>query len=58
MQDANKSHKPAPGEKTFVKALGFIGAQAMDSNPITVDVKDGKIVRFRPLYYDWKYNGL
>jgi len=47
--------KQNDGEETFTKALGFIGAQAMDSNPINVDVKDGKIVRLRPLHYDWKF---
>ena len=47
--------KQAAEEKIFIKALGFIGAQAMDANPINVDVKDGKIVRIRPLHYDWKY---
>jgi molybdopterin guanine dinucleotide-containing S/N-oxide reductase-like protein len=25
-------------------------------NPAVVDVTDGKIVRIRPLHYDWKYN--
>lgn len=52
---ADNAAKLAAGEKTYTKALGFIGAQAMDSNPINVDVKNGKIVRFRPLHYDWKY---
>ena len=49
------TRKQAAEEKIFTKALGFIGAQAMDANPINVDVKNGKIVRLRPLHYDWKY---
>jgi len=55
MVETKSQEKKTMGEKTFTKALGFIGAQAMDSNPINVDVKDGKIVRLRPLHYDWKY---
>ena len=27
-----------------------------DQAPCAVDVKDGKIVRVRPLHYDWKYD--
>jgi molybdopterin guanine dinucleotide-containing S/N-oxide reductase-like protein len=39
---------------TFIKALG-LGAFAIASCPSAVDVKDGKIVRIRPLHYDSKY---
>jgi len=42
-------------EKTIIKGLSFIGAHAMESKPTAVDVKDGKIIRIRPLHYDWKY---
>ena len=41
-------------EKTYVKALG-LGAFAIASEPSAVDVKDGKIIRIRPLHYEWKY---
>jgi molybdopterin guanine dinucleotide-containing S/N-oxide reductase-like protein len=41
-------------EKTCIKALG-LGAFAIASCPSAVDVKDGKIVRIRPLHYDSKY---
>ncbi len=41
-------------EKTFIKALG-LGAFAIASCPSAVDVKNGKIVRIRPLHYDSKY---
>ena len=27
----------------------------MESKPAAVDVKDGRIIRIRPLHYDWKY---
>jgi trimethylamine-N-oxide reductase (cytochrome c) len=41
-------------EKTVIKALGLMGAGG-GGGPCAVDVKDGKIVRIRPLHYDWKY---
>src|SRR3972149_4766441 len=42
-------------EKTVVKGLSFCGI-AQDSNTIQVDCKNGKIVRTRPLHFDWKYS--
>jgi anaerobic selenocysteine-containing dehydrogenase len=49
--------KPGVGpaeEKSFIKGLSLTGAEA--GFPFAVDVKDGKIVRLRPLHYDWKYD--
>jgi anaerobic selenocysteine-containing dehydrogenase len=43
------------GEKTIAKGLGFCG-NGFDANSVFVDVKDGKIVRIRPLHYDDKYD--
>ena len=42
------------GETTIAKGLGFCG-NGFDANSSFVDVKDGKIVRIRPLHYDAKY---
>ncbi len=45
---------PEESEKTVIKALalgGLLGGGA----PCAVDVKNGRIVRIRPLHYDWKY---
>ena len=42
------------GEKTCIKSTGF-SAQGIGSHLAVVDVKDGKIIRIRPLAYDWKY---
>jgi molybdopterin guanine dinucleotide-containing S/N-oxide reductase-like protein len=42
------------GEKSLVKDISFCGA-SFCSNSSVVDVRDGKIVRVRPLHYDWKY---
>lgn len=41
-------------EETIVKGLCFIGV-GTDSNTIEADVKDGKLVRIKPLHYDRKY---
>jgi trimethylamine-N-oxide reductase (cytochrome c) len=41
-------------EKTFIKGGSLSGGQS--GYPCSVDVKDGKIVRIRPLHYDWKYD--
>jgi molybdopterin guanine dinucleotide-containing S/N-oxide reductase-like protein len=43
-------------EKTVVRALGLSGG-IYGGAPCAVDVKDGKILRIRPLHYDWKYDG-
>lgn len=44
-------------EKTIVKGLGFCSIAA-DSNTVQMEIKDGKILRIRPLHYDWKYQNL
>jgi len=44
-----------PGKvKTVVKGLSF-GGVTEDANAGMVDIKDGKIIRIRPLHFDWKY---
>jgi molybdopterin guanine dinucleotide-containing S/N-oxide reductase-like protein len=44
------------GEKTIVKGLGFCGNEPLaGSNAVAVDVKDDRIVRIRPLHFDWQY---
>jgi len=42
------------GERTYVKGLGFCG-NGIDGNLTEVDVKDGKIIRIKPLRYTRKY---
>jgi molybdopterin guanine dinucleotide-containing S/N-oxide reductase-like protein len=44
---------PQGPEKTTIKALGFLGVSG--GAPCAVDYKDGKVIRIRPLHYDWKY---
>ena len=48
-------NKPVNGEQTYLKGLGFCSVSA-DANSSIVDVKNGKIVRIRPLHFDWKYD--
>jgi len=54
MLEKVKRRKGAEGEEAFVIGLGFCGCFC-GSNTAVTDVKDGKIVRIRPLHYDWKY---
>ena len=50
-----KGSETEGAEKTFIKALG-LGGVVGGGAPCAVDVKDGKIVRIRPLHFDWKYD--
>jgi len=53
-----KKDKPGveAGEvKSFVKGLSLADF-GIDGNPSVVDVRRGKIVRIRPLHYEWKYD--
>ena len=43
------------GETTLIRDISFCGVPENGSNASMVDVKDGKIVRIRPMHYDWKY---
>ncbi len=43
-----------PGAKTLIRDISFCGV-ANGANACMVDVDDGRIVRIRPLHYDWKY---
>jgi len=54
MVEKEKLMKEAEKEKTFVIGLGFCG-NGIDGNTSEVDVKDGKIIRIRPLHFDRKY---
>src|SRR4030066_2044920 len=42
-------------DKTVIRALALAGLDRGGA-PCAVDVKDGRIVRVRPLHYDWKYD--
>jgi anaerobic selenocysteine-containing dehydrogenase len=49
----NASKKDA-GEQQNVVGLGFCGPSA-GSNTSVAEAKDGKLIRLRPLHFDWKY---
>jgi molybdopterin guanine dinucleotide-containing S/N-oxide reductase-like protein len=44
-----------PAEKSLLRGLSFCGV-AMDGNSVVVDVRNNKVIRIRPLHYDWKYD--
>ena len=54
MKDEGKKVKSNTGEHTFIKGLGFCSIDS-DGNTSEIDVKDGKIIRIRPLHFDKKY---
>ena len=50
------SDPPAYGaDKTVIKALGLSGG-IFGASPSSVDVKDGKVIRIRPLHWDKDYD--
>lgn len=51
-------NKSAPStERSLIKGLSFISSPSSgDANTSVVDVKDGRVVRVRPLHFDWKYD--
>ena len=51
---AEKEVKAAGEEKTYIKGLGFCSF-GIGANVAEVDVKDGKIIRVRPLRFDKAY---
>jgi len=64
MVEKEQSKKP-PKEKgsmlnvagqTLIRDISFCGVPENGSNASMVDVKDGKIIRIRPMHYDWKYD--
>jgi molybdopterin guanine dinucleotide-containing S/N-oxide reductase-like protein len=50
----NESVNQTGTVSTTVKALGFLGVGG--GAPCSVDYKDGKVIRIRPLHYDGKYD--
>lgn len=54
-QEVSKKDSQTEGEKTVIKTLGLASSYG-GGTPCGVDVKNGSIVRIRPLHYDWKYD--
>jgi len=49
-----KSNNQVGKVKTTIKSLGLLGVTG--GAPCAVDTKDGRVIRIRPLHYDWKYD--
>jgi hypothetical protein len=47
--------KATGADKTVIKALGLSGG-IFGACPSAVDVKDGRVVRIRPLHWDSEYD--
>jgi anaerobic selenocysteine-containing dehydrogenase len=56
MAEKKKLRKGKEAEKTLIRDISFCGVPENGSNASMVDVKDGKIIRIRPMHYDWKYD--
>jgi hypothetical protein len=56
MKHEDIQHKKPPKDGSIIKTIGFIGSSSGDANTAVIDVKNGKIVRIRPLHFDWKYD--
>jgi len=54
MVEKEQPSKKAEQEKSFIKDISWCGV-GNGANASVVDVKNGRIVRIRPLHYDWKY---
>jgi molybdopterin guanine dinucleotide-containing S/N-oxide reductase-like protein len=54
MPERVKSRNKTGQRKSFIKGLSFMGP--VGGYPCTTDISNGKIVRIRPLHYDWKYD--
>jgi molybdopterin guanine dinucleotide-containing S/N-oxide reductase-like protein len=52
----NRNDTPPGGsrERTLIRDISFCGV-ANGSSSCLVDVSEGRIVRIRPMHYDWKY---
>ena len=55
MTKKDKHRKEAEEEKSFIKGFGLCSGGS-GGNPGVVDVKNGQIVRIRPLHYDAEYS--
>ena len=54
MEESSTNATEKSGEKTIVRDMSFLGAP-WGANACMVDVKDGKVIRIRPLRYFEKY---
>ena len=55
MSDKKGELKVSEPVQTTMKALG-LGGVSGGGVPCAVDYKDGKVIRIRPLHFDWRYD--
>ncbi len=51
----DNAFKTDAGEQQNVVGLGFCGPSA-GSNTSVAEAKDGRLIRLRPLHFDWRYD--
>jgi molybdopterin guanine dinucleotide-containing S/N-oxide reductase-like protein len=56
MSQISRPTKKAGEEKSCLRGIGFIASGSGDANTSVIDTKNGRIVRIRPLHFDWKYD--
>ena len=56
MAENRRNAKKSETEKTHIKTLSLLSETGTGGNASLVDVKNGRIIRIRPLHYDWKHN--
>ena len=54
MRDGDRTTQHDGQERTLIRDISFCGV-ANGANACMVDVEDGRILRIRPMHYDWKY---
>jgi anaerobic selenocysteine-containing dehydrogenase len=54
--EAQKNRQEPEKEKTHIKTLSMLSETGTGGNAALVDFNKGRIVRIRPLHYDWKHN--
>lgn len=52
-QESEKLQQAAGQVQTFIRGMGFHGS--IGASPLLVDVQNGRVLRIRPMYMNWKY---
>ncbi|MEM4001620.1 MAG: molybdopterin-dependent oxidoreductase [Saccharolobus sp.] len=55
-EEAEKLKVKASEVKTYIRNLSLLGSPRLNASTCAVDVKNGRILRIRPLHLDWKYD--
>jgi len=52
-QESEKLQQAAGQYQTFIRGMGFHGS--IGASPVLTDVQNGRVIRIRPMYMNWKY---